>query len=87
MRADNRAPGHDTTQPGRPENWHGQAVLGGTAVPPWHDRAMVAGPELSRLRFFGLFNPFFLQFWGLLPGPRLNLLRAFFRVELGVGLE
>ena len=63
--AENRAPGakhHGATQPGRPEFWHGLAVLGGTAVPHgtarpchlarpdramWHARATPAGSGFS----------------------------------------
>ena len=61
--AENRAPGakhHGATQPGRPEFWHGLAVLGGTAVPHGTARAMPA------VGIFRLFNPFLLHFSGRL---------------------
>ena len=75
------------------EKWHG-----GT-VPLQHGRAAVAGasgrasgrawwhgratPPVARLVFCG----FLLQFLGVfLGGPLLNFSRAFFRVELGLGL-
>ena len=65
--AENRAPGakhHGATQPGRPEFWHGLAVLGGTAVPhgtasPCHlarpARAMWHGPCHACSRDFSPF--------------------------------
>ena len=52
------------TQPGRPEIWHGLAVLGGTAVPhgtasPCH----VARPcHACWVGIFGFLSPFLLPF-------------------------
>jgi len=69
--AENRAPEathQGATQPGQPENWHGLAVLGGTAVPHGTgSRAMCAG------RGFGLFKPVLRHFLGeLCPGGVLG---------------
>ena len=53
---------HQASPAGRPDKWHGQAVIGSTAV------LRLADTEAAGSVFFGLFNPFFLEFSGLLPG-------------------
>ena len=76
-----------TNTAGRPEIWHGQAVL------VWHDRATWHGQPVPlgtavpsgaarfvRSRFFAFLNAFSLHF----SGRSLSTFwRAFFRVELG----
>ena len=62
------------------------AVRGGTAVPAVrHGRAVHPPGAVSRFSLF-LFGICFI-FEGGLSSPLLNLLRAFFRLELGLGLE
>ena len=63
----------------------GRAFLARPAVRSWHGRAV---PLLRAVRdFFGLFIRFCFSFSSPSPLPLLNLLRAFFRLELGIDIR
>ena len=75
-----------TNTAGRPEIWHGQAVLVWHDRATWHGETMPLGTAVPsgaarfvRSQFFAFLNAFSLHFWG----PLLNLLESIFRVELG----
>ena len=93
-----RAEGGTTVHPnpstaGRPVIWHGQAVLGGTAVP--RGTAVPCVPR-AQFGFLGLFIPVFASFlegfvreasWAAASTPTPWLFESNFRLELELGLE